>query len=166
MKRRWQIITVLALIFVSIGITATTAGLRMRALDSHTDTRDINITVNDAALRKTPKWKPDAQNPPLSARKALKVADDLKNTIMKDSKEWAWVLGYMKLVPPNLRRDGTPDPDRWYWMVIYYKISTKTLKVDSPNELRLIVFMDGKAVKPNISRNELKELLKKHGRRF
>jgi hypothetical protein len=56
-----------------------------------------HLTVTRAALNQAPVWKDDADNPPLSARKAIKLADAARARLFKDDDEWEWRRDSMQL---------------------------------------------------------------------
>ena len=49
-----------------------------------------HLSVTRATLAKTPAWKEDADNPPLPARKAVKLADGARAGLFQDTDEWEW----------------------------------------------------------------------------
>jgi hypothetical protein len=99
------------------------------------------VTISREALENSPAWKDDVDNPPLSARKAIKLAEELKNALVKDSKEYKWKLVSAELHPG----------DKWFWLINY---EAKFQLGDSsgiPNNLRLVVLMDGTVIKPEVA---------------
>lgn len=95
-----------------------------------------------AALDKAPVWKDDADNPPLAARKAIKLADDARGRAFKDTDDWEW------------RRDTVELCDlgggRWYWSVryrAYYKGIVHILRLP---EVHFVVLMDGTVAEPSV----------------
>ena len=99
------------------------------------------VTFTFEALDKTPKWGEDDENPPLSARKALKAANKMKDSLVKDAKGFKWRLVSLDLTPA--------DGERWYWIAHYKALTQKG--TGRPPSLKLVVLMDGRAVKPVIS---------------
>ena len=76
-----------------------------------------HVAVTRAVLDKTPVWKEDADNPPLSARKAIKLADEARARLFKDTDEWEWHRESMEL--------NDAGGGRWYWSVRYRR-TTRT----------------------------------------
>src|SRR5262245_476252 len=87
-------------------LAAAQAPLELNTRISSAFGKVYRVTATEAALKKAPAWKDDADNPPLSARKAIKLADDARPRQFKDSDEWEW------------RRDSVELCDagngRWY----------------------------------------------------
>src|SRR4051812_48060584 len=63
-------------------------------------------TIPDEVLEKTPEWKEESENPPVSARKALKLAEKKMKQVVKVPDDWKG-----KLEELVLSRDGS----RWFW---------------------------------------------------
>jgi len=98
------------------------------------------VTATVAALDKAPVWKDDAANPPLSARKAIKLADEARGRRFKDPDEWEWRRALVELCDAG--------KGRWYWSVryqAYYKGIVYFLRLP---EIYLLVLMDGTVVEP------------------
>jgi len=60
------------------------------------------VTVTDERLKRTPSWERQNENPPLSARSALKIADDFRKISFKDPPGWKW-----DFVSLSLRHNGS-----------------------------------------------------------
>jgi hypothetical protein len=105
--------------------------------------RRFIVTVTDEMLQKSPKWKADAPHPPLSARKAIRLATELKKKLVADTKVYEW-----KFLTAKLCRDSDPEIDRWYWRVEFEAKVRPGLPPDDPKELVVIVLMDGTVVQP------------------
>src|SRR5215472_892424 len=66
----------------------------------------------------SPAWRDDAETPPLSASKAIKLANEMKDRLVKDSDDHKWIFQDASLHPES---DG-----RWYWLVYYeFRIQQK-----------------------------------------
>ena len=108
--------------------------------------RHFMVWAEDGALRRAPPWKPEAENPPLSPRKAMRLADVKKRQLVKDRADFNWRLRSIELVPG--------DGDRWFWLVNYEeqpRLRPGTGASGPWSELRLIVLMDGTVVEPEVS---------------
>lgn len=101
------------------------------------------IKISDEILEKSPSWNDDAENPPLSARKAISLANEMKDSLVKDSDEFKWKLQSTSLQPT--------DGDKWYWLVRYEAKFQGGGSTGVPNHLRLAVLMDGTVIKPIVS---------------
>jgi hypothetical protein len=99
------------------------------------------VRVSPKDLKQSPSWKKDEENPPLSARKAIKLATKMKDSLVKDSKDFKWELQSAALEPAG--------NDKWLWIVCYQAVFSGA-SVSSVPHLRLAVLMDGKVVKPEV----------------
>jgi len=98
------------------------------------------VTVTQRALEKAPVWKDDAENPPLSARKAIRLADQLKSKLADDTDKWKWDRETASLVEWV--------PGRWYWLVSYEGRPTDGIASGNMPRVQLVVLMDGTVVEP------------------
>ena len=80
-------------------------------LNSYGFGKRYSVTITEQALKNAPAWKEDVENPPVSARRALKLAAEMKDKLVSDDKDWKWVLEAASLV----QNKG----ERWYWQVSY-----------------------------------------------
>lgn len=102
------------------------------------------VTLTDEMLQKSPKWSLQAPNPPLSARKAIRLATELQNKLVADTNVYEW-----KFLASKLCRDSDPELDRWYWRVEFEaKVRPGLPRDDDPQELVVIVLMDATVVQP------------------
>ena len=99
-------------------------------------------TATRAALDRAPVWKDDADNPPLSARKAIKLADEARGRQFKDSDEWEWYRQSVELCDAG--------GGRWYWAVRYRAYYKDIVFLLSLPEIYLLVLMDGTVVEPTV----------------
>jgi hypothetical protein len=109
---------------------------------SYAFSKQYSVTVSSDALENSPSWKDDAENPPLSAKKAIKLATEMKDSLVKDSKDFKWSLESTSLRPAS--------GDKWYWLVSYEARFQGAGSTGVPHNLRLIVLMDGKVIKPEV----------------
>jgi hypothetical protein len=98
-------------------------------------------------LAKSPSWTEQSDNPPLSARKAIRLADALRDRFVKDSEVLKW-----HLVSAQLEHDwGTAtDTGKWWWLVNFEAHVRVGGESGVPNHLRVIVRMDGTVIEPKI----------------
>jgi hypothetical protein len=99
-------------------------------------------TVTRAALDKAPLWKEDADNPPLAARKAIKLAGEAKDRLFKDTDEWEWHRESVELCDAGR--------GRWYWTVTYRAYYKDIVHILRLPEVKLVVLMDGTVVEPAV----------------
>jgi hypothetical protein len=100
------------------------------------------VIVSRAALDKTPAWKDDADNPPLSPRKAIKLADEARARLFKDNDEWEWRRGSMELCDAG--------GGRWYWSAPYRAYYKDIVYIIRLPEIHLVVLMDGTVAEPTV----------------
>jgi len=110
-------------------------------LCSYAFSKQYVVTISDEALAKSPEWKDEAENPPFAARKAIKLANEMKDSLVKDSEDFKWELRSASLEPAG--------GGRWYWQIDYVA-SHRLGSTGIPNHLRLVVLMDGKVIKPAV----------------
>lgn len=106
--------------------------------------RSLVTRVTFEAFERCPPWSPAEPNPPVSARKALALAEKEKARILREMPEEKdyhvdWHLQAIKLVP--LERN------RWYWEIEYWGLPFGGLG-GVPFNLNLVVLMDGTLVQP------------------
>ncbi len=103
---------------------------------------DFTTTITSESLAGAPAWKAADANPPVSARKAIHLARDAKERLVKDSNDWKWYL-----VSASLKRYDPMADSPWYWLVTYeaFQIGGMT---GPPRELHIAVRMDGTVVAP------------------
>lgn len=108
---------------------------------SYAFSKKYNVSVTSDALEKSPTWKEDDENPPLPARKAIRLANEMKDSLVTDSKDFKWKLQNASLQPA--------DAGKWYWLV-HYDAEFQGGSTGRPDNLRLVVLMDGTVIKPVI----------------
>ncbi len=128
-----------AVTFMAPTVRADISGI---SFASYADSKQFKVKVTREALEKSPAWKDDAENPPLSARKAIKLANETKESLVKDSEQYVWKLRSVSLEPAG---EG-----RWYWLVNYEAHVRRGGSTGIPPNLRLVVLMDGKVIKPEV----------------
>jgi hypothetical protein len=96
--------------------------------------------LTNEALDRTPFWK-ETDNPPLSAKVAIRAADKKRAALVKDTLTHAWSLTEAALVP---------DKGKWYWRIRYelYPTRKDTLMSGRPYSIYILVLMDGTVVEP------------------
>lgn len=108
------------------------------------------VTVTDAAIQNTPDWDDDAENPPVSAKKAMKLATVMKDSLVKDSDKFKWEMRSLSLMEIK---------DKWLWVAHLQAMENGPLSSEpvaaseghkDPHYLSLVVLMDGSVIKPVI----------------
>jgi hypothetical protein len=111
---------------------------------SYADGKRFRIVISSAQIAKAPEWKANEENPPLSARKATKLANALKERLVKDDDNYKWVLESVRL---------TPAEEGWFWMVVYESKKQRGGFSSGPKtDLRLAVLMDGTVPEPKVTK--------------
>lgn len=103
----------------------------------------FKIEITEEAIQKTPAWRDENDNPPISVRRAIRLADGLRDKLVKDTTEWRWRLETASLVPwwPDL------PSGRWFWEIRYHAYNEGGYTGPS-NDLNLVVLMDGSVIQP------------------
>ena len=90
------------------------------------------------SLEKTPRWERNAEHPPVSARRALRIAE--KEAGIVSARE-----GYERRVHQVAL---VPVRDRWIWEVSFIWKGRVGGGTGIPDYLQVIILMDGSAIKP------------------
>jgi hypothetical protein len=120
-----------------------------RTFSGHAFGRRYEVEVTQASMDAAPTWDRHRANPPLSANEAMIRADQVRLRLIRQKKlrDQIEIDGSWQLVAAEL----TPFDDnagQWYWLVHFeYEMA----RSGSPNELRLIVLMDGTVPEPSVS---------------
>jgi hypothetical protein len=118
------------------------------------------VRITSEALRKSPSWKLDTPNPPLSAKGAIDLANTLKSSLVSDTEDYKWELKSASLTLDN--------SGKWYWLVYYEATRPEKgfIRGMSPH-LMLVVLMDGTVIKPEIGDmpySEVRRIFSRPGR--
>ena len=103
--------------------------------------KQYGFAVTDDDLKKCPAWEKDAENPPLSAKKAIEAATKMKDSLVKDTKDFKWTFVSATLQPVS--------DSKWVWMV-HFDAVYRGPSSGIPNHLRIVVHMNGTAVQPQV----------------
>jgi hypothetical protein len=107
------------------------------------------FTVGEADIRKAPQWGEGDDNPPLSARKALKAANDELKGLVPQTADWT-------LESLNLHK-WRGDDSRWYYIASFVakpqreKPTALFTSDGQPRSLRIPILMNGTAVHPEVT---------------
>ncbi len=113
-------------------------------------TKTFTITVTDTDLRNTPSWSGEG-NPPLSARKAIRLLTPVKESLIHNEKGFhTWRLSRLGL------KQGEQAPGKWYWVARYEAFVDAPVggQTGGPLTLYLVVLMDGRVVKPVVTQDK------------
>jgi len=108
---------------------------------SYTPDNTYTTTLTKEALLASPTWKEDAENPPLSARKAISLAEKLRATLIPDTKDYTWKLDNATIASSTVE-------GKWYWVIQYTAHRRRNRETGPPFQLHVTVLMDGTVVKP------------------
>ncbi len=103
--------------------------------------------ITPEMLDKSPSWDEQADNPPLSAGKAIRLATSLKNRLVKDSKDFKWRL--ISATLDHTWGSGSDAAKKWWWSV-RFEARFRGDETGRPNHLEVLVLMDGTVIEPKI----------------
>ena len=72
---------------------------------------DMETEIDKETVRKSPRWDPAEENPPVSARAALLIANRFRRDRLRNNALWEWRLSYITLYPI----DG--ENCKWCWCI-------------------------------------------------
>jgi hypothetical protein len=107
------------------------------------------FTIKEPDIAMAPAWKADSENPPLSPRKALRVASDKLKELVPNTTNWT-------LKSLNLR-PWQEDGSRWYCGAVFEANPRREKSSDlftsdgNPRSIRIPVLMNGASAVPVIS---------------
>lgn len=104
----------------------------------------IEIQILESMTVKQPEWTQQYENPPLSARRALAIADDFRIKRIRDWEQFDWSLTGLRLTPLDLKKN------KWCW-VVQFELAVKpdvNLTASHLPELEVWVMMDGTIIEP------------------
>ena len=110
------------------------------------------VSLNHETIQKTPDWADDQENPPISARKAAKLATEMKDSLAKGTKASNWKLDSLSL----MKIEG-----KWLWTATFTprdeellaELKHATDSQDGFPQLTLPVLMDGTVIKPKFEKS-------------
>ena len=93
--------------------------------------------VSDDDVRNSPAWTEEANSPPVSPRKALKLAEKMRDSVVKLPDGWRWERMSLTLLF---------DEDHCVWHISYLPVPPDENL--SFQDITLVVLMNGIVVKP------------------
>jgi hypothetical protein len=100
-------------------------------------------TLSDEVLERTPKWNETDENPPVSARKAISLANGLADKLEPDNDaNWKRRLEGIQLCQKG---------QNWFWQAEYEWRPRIGGLGGLPPFLTIIVLMDGTVVQPKVT---------------
>jgi hypothetical protein len=79
------------------------------------DGKRYTVTITNERLNSTPSWRPEADNPPLSARKAMEISMAFKKDLLRNSPNKTWRLESLALAA----NEQGSSKERWYWVAYF-----------------------------------------------
>ena len=135
-------LSILAILGAMILVTPAHAQDTAASYRSDHAGKRYDFTVTYAQIQLTPDWNEDADNPPLSPRKALARARTDLRTFLPDAAKWTH---------PKITLSEVGAPHKWMYIVEFEGPLPPNM-VDGPvDQMRVLVLMDGTAIKPVIT---------------
>lgn len=106
---------------------------------STVDEKAFESKVSSDVVAKTPTWSPEAENPPLSARRAIRVARKQMEALVHNPSVWR--LDTIQLLDMG-------DHLHWMYIVEFERQYPPDFAVYGDHSLRILVLMNGVAITP------------------
>lgn len=103
----------------------------------------IEVSIDVELLAKQPEWDNFSQNPPLSARSALRIADEFRRYRLRDYTNFQWYLNSIRLTPLDR------EMRKWIWIVQFELVPNSDLTMKYFPNLDLYISMDGSLIEPD-----------------
>ena len=107
--------------------------------------KSYDFCVTEGTIAETPSWFANDDLPPLSPRGAIRSAKAELSALITGAE--AWRLRQVELQPAGW--NDRMEEDKWIYVVSFHGPAT-TAYGGVVDEFRIIVLMDGKAVKPRV----------------
>lgn len=105
--------------------------------------------ITSEMLARSPSWNDEVDHPPVPPGKAIRLANTLKNKLVKDSKNFKWHL--MSATLDNDWWSGAAPGRKWWWTIRYEAHVREGMSTGIPDHLVLVVLMDGTVIEPKVS---------------
>jgi hypothetical protein len=105
--------------------------------------------ISDDAIANAPSWPSSEANPPVSARRALAIADNYRRKRLVNRNNWKWGLDSISLLPI----DG--GNNKWCWQILFLAYPEKGGLGGVPPEFSVYVLMNGDIIEPTSKMNNL-----------
>ena len=100
--------------------------------------------IEDDVFDSAPIWGEYEENPPVSARKAIQLADAKQTELVQDNEDYKWQCRFATLV-------FNRNTGRCYYWWVSYEAVFRGSTTGIPPSLDLYVLMDGKLIEPTVS---------------
>lgn len=136
-------------VFASVIVSPALAGEADYVRYSYFFGKRAALRLDYDEIRKTPKWDMESPNPPISAKRAIELANPIKMRVLKDIAGFHWELESVSLRPLDPRYpDNELNKNCWYWLVTY---EAYPLLFTGPQpKFEVAVLLDGSVVRPTI----------------
>ena len=105
--------------------------------------KEYTFAVLEKVIKRSPRWPPDSENPPLAPRAAVRAAERIASRFVVADPPFQRRIATISLLPL--------EEDRWYWSVGFEWRPTGVVGgTGIPNHLDVPVLMDGTAVQPTV----------------
>lgn len=115
------------------------------AISDEVNGMSVQTYISTDQFKRQPKWLKDQENPPVSARQAIRLANSQLKGVEKE----------LRLAKTTLRFKHASiesfGDDYWAWVVEYNEYFNSDLL---SGRVRIIVLMDGKAIAPSVKKPE------------
>jgi len=152
-----RLLAILAVLFFSVPLFAEEVFQPSGAttICSEANGKTYSSEILHERLAKTPSWKENADYPPLPPGKAIRLANTIKDKLVKDSHGCKWCLATVSLehlyqFAPWPLPDGSDLTDRWWWAVKYDAYPREGGIGGGIEYLIVVVLMDGTVIDPKV----------------
>jgi hypothetical protein len=156
---------ILAIPVLLLGVAVVAAGLSSEPLSSDKEVYEENSYAFDKRyasriptekLVKSPSWNRQSDSPPFPPGRAIRLANGLKDKLVRDSKRYKWHLMSVTLdrLHPFVWDDEKKMGDKWWWSIRYEAHVREGGETGEPDHLVIIVLMDGTVIVPKVTDEE------------
>lgn len=132
------------LLLIVVGVCGTALCQYAAEFSSYHGGNRYDSRITHDELTKTPAWRDDEPNPPLSARQAKLVGAEYLKQLFGDADKWR--VNEIALVPVA---------DRWVYTISFTEPAPPGVADHASSPFRVVVTMDGIAVPVIVSRDPM-----------
>jgi len=119
----------------------STSGIKADEFVNSAFGKEYKTLVTKEMIKHAPQWEKEAETPPVSPRKAIRVAERLTKKLIGERPGFQRRLESISLKPME---------DGWIWLIRFEWIATNTNSTGLPDALSVFILMDGTAVQPQV----------------